>query len=81
MILRIPVIVFMLFSMVFSSGNGFRTAAGPDVKPETAAQVIDRCIEASGGDALAKIKTEVRKGKLKRLALGLVPELLAAVGD
>jgi hypothetical protein len=73
MILRMLVIVFMLFSMVFSSGNGFCIAAGPDVKPDTAAQVIDRCIEASGGAALAEIKTEVRKGKLKRLSLGLVP--------
>jgi hypothetical protein len=73
MMLRILLIVFMLFSAVFPCGNRSGIAAAVNVEPVTVEQVIDHYIKASGGSILAEIKTEIRKGKLKRLSNGLVP--------
>ena len=69
---RLSSVIVVLVPIALALGQRSEGGAPAGSSPSTA-QVIERYIESSGGSALAQVRTEIRKGRLRRLDEGLVP--------
>jgi hypothetical protein len=67
--------IFIVAILIIGVGAGCTASQGavPTDASVTVAEVIDRYVQASGGPALAEVKTETRRGTLVRGQSGKVP--------
>jgi hypothetical protein len=78
-IVLVWLIIILLFFLVFAQDNSQTVKKEEPLSP---AVILDNCIQASGGSALAALKSEIRKGSLLRGVTGKVPlETTAKASD